>query len=319
MSYEDFIASRAKKKTALDAEAQKRKAAKRQTNRMRGVMGFAHLMMFATFLVAAWSAFDLVSAINGVPTEVAFLAFAAVEGTWAACVLVMVMWQHDIEKLYQFDKANELANQAFWVSLVLNFAHGFTLVGVAVPSASWAALAASIGDLVGGALAGVALCVFPYMFKRLFAVLVTNQVEEARALNLGDALTERYERTAFERLNPAELGSEPEQNPAELGSAAQNWGSEPGSVGTTLPPVVPVPAVQNPVPVAENSGSAEQNSGSAAAEFGLNVSSRTELLNKLIVQDKVKDTATLRAAVADAGFSAPSDSYIRRLVREANN
>lgn len=148
-------------------------------------LALAYLMMTATFLVAAWSAYHLVAIIPGVPTLYAGLAFAAVEGAWMACVLLMVKWQHDTDRLFQFNKANRLAKQVYWGSLALNLGHGFVLVG----------------SIVGGALAGLVLCIFPYIFKELFGVAVTNRVEELRRLGLGDVLAERYQISALARFH----------------------------------------------------------------------------------------------------------------------
>ncbi|WP_060176892.1 hypothetical protein [Streptomyces sp. IMTB 1903] len=168
------------------------KASKRDRFKATGatalINGVVFLVSALMFLAAAWSAGHLVASIPGVPPMYAWGAFSAVEGAWLACVLLMVKWQNDTDNLYRVNKAEALARKAYWGSLALNFAHGFVLVG----------------DLLTGALAGVALCIFPYAFKELFSVAVTNRVEELRHIGLGEVLAERYQLSALARFHEAD-------------------------------------------------------------------------------------------------------------------
>ncbi|MFV2195996.1 hypothetical protein [Nocardiopsis sp. LOL_012] len=158
-----------------------------------------------TFTMAAWSAGHLVAQIPGVPTAYAWTAFAAIEGAWLACVLLMVLWQDDTARLFQFARAERLAKQVYWASLVLNFAHGLLLVGafevlpaLLQPGQRFDAAL----TVAAGAGAGLLLCVFPYTFKELFAVAVSNRVDELRALRLDAELKRRYRLNALARLWP---------------------------------------------------------------------------------------------------------------------
>ena len=173
-----------------------------------------------TFTMAAWSAGHLVAQIPGVPTAYAWTAFAAIEGAWLACVLLMVLWQDDTARLFQFARAERLAKQVYWASLVLNFAHGLLLVGafevlpaLLQPGERFDAAL----TVAAGAGAGLLLCVFPYTFKELFAVAVSNRVDELRALRLDGELKRRYRLNALARLWPDQPESaqpRPETAPA---------------------------------------------------------------------------------------------------------
>ncbi|KOU97416.1 hypothetical protein ADK91_32820 [Streptomyces sp. XY511] len=168
------------------------KATKRDRFKATGATALINGVVFVVsalmFLAAAWSAGHLVASIPGVPPMYAWGAFSAVEGAWLACVLLMVKWQNDTDNLYRVNKAEALARKAYWGSLALNFAHGFVLTR----------------SILTGALAGLALCIFPYAFKELFSVAITNRVEELRHVGLGDVLTERYQLSALARFHEAD-------------------------------------------------------------------------------------------------------------------
>ncbi|MFD9118850.1 hypothetical protein [Streptomyces bottropensis] len=188
-------------KRQAESQAKDGKRADQRARTLNGaILGVVFIVSALMFAASAWSAGHLVSSIPGVPTAYAWGAFSAVEGAWLACVLLIVRWQNDVNRMYQIGKAEALARKAYWGSLLLNFAHGFVLVG----------------NLLGGALAGLALCIFPYAFKELFSVAVTNRVEELRHVGLGDVLAERYQLSALARFHEADTtSSRPEQASTE--------------------------------------------------------------------------------------------------------
>ncbi|WP_432063902.1 hypothetical protein [Streptomyces sp. C10-9-1] len=179
-------------KRQAEGQAKDSKRADQRARTLNGaILGVVFVVSALMFAAAAWSAGHLVASIPGVPTAYAWGAFSAVEGAWLACVLLIVRWQNDVNRMYQIGKAEALARKAYWGSLLLNFAHGFVLVG----------------NVLGGALAGLALCIFPYAFKELFSVAVTNRVEELRHVGLGEVLAERYQLNALARFHEADTAS----------------------------------------------------------------------------------------------------------------
>ncbi|GFH35449.1 hypothetical protein [Streptomyces pacificus] len=186
-------------KRQAEGQAKDSKRADQRARTLNGaILGVVFIVSALMFAAAAWSAGHLVASIPGVPTAYAWGAFSAVEGAWLACVLLIVRWQNDVNRMYQIGKAEALARKAYWGSLLLNFAHGFVLVG----------------NVLGGALAGLALCIFPYAFKELFSVAVTNRVEELRHVGLGEVLTERYQLNALARFHEADTASgQPDTRP----------------------------------------------------------------------------------------------------------
>ncbi|MBB0243001.1 hypothetical protein FNQ90_02475 [Streptomyces alkaliphilus] len=277
------------------------KAAKRAEVRGRTPLALAYLMMAATFAVAAWSAYHLVAAIPGVPTLYAVLAFAAVEGAWVVCTVLMVMWQNDVAKLYRFNKANNLAKKIYWVSLALNFAHGFVLVG----------------DVIGGALAGLVLCIFPYVFKELFGVTVANRVEELRHLGLGDVLAEQYKVSALARFHEHEQPpSRGEHHPEQLASSPEHTASSehehPSSPEQPARPLL-VP-VEQPASTPPVTGHEQPSKPLASASTA---PSMAELARELLAQGASKDVAAARIQEAIPTAKAASvKAEIRRQARK---
>ncbi|SEO01658.1 hypothetical protein [Actinacidiphila rubida] len=138
--------------------------------------------------------------------------------------------------------------------------------------------------------------------RRQVARVRARAADELAALEFGraDYQVSQAPPTPAESAEAADE-TEREQNPVPvLRSVGENSVPEPSSaeVPVAEPGAAPVPVVAVP----------------SGRNFGSDIGSRTELLNNLI-NGGVTDLAELRNQVRDAGFTAPSDSYIRRLVR----
>ncbi|PWK67189.1 hypothetical protein BCL76_10994 [Streptomyces sp. CG 926] len=213
------------------------KAGKRDRFKATGATALINGVVFVVsalmFSAAAWSAGHLVASIPGVPPMYAWGAFSAVEGAWLACVLLMVKWQNDTDNLYRVNKAEALARKAYWGSLALNFAHGFVLTR----------------SILTGALAGLALCIFPYAFKELFSVAITNRVEELRHIGLGEVLAERYQLSALARFHEADQDRAAEHAPRAATSTEHEHPEQPSTHPEHARPVLARPEQQASTPL----------------------------------------------------------------------
>lgn len=233
----------------------------------------------AGLVLSGWSLGTLMHGEAGAPWPVAVFAVAVFDLVALAAGILVYTRRADP---WSAAGARIAMTVALVFSAVVNGAHGYAL---------------------GGWTTAAVLAAAPLAFEIVFELRHRTLTALVWVLFRKEAMA-RLKYDAWTRIAPQDPGPAVGRIVEVQGATVEELeaGSAGSELGSALVPSA-VPVQVSPVPLVPS-----------GASYGTDVPGRTELLRNLIGTG-IADTAELRNQVQAAGFLAPADSYIRRLVR----